>query len=337
LQRYEEEEETYKGKLEQGLKAIARQEQRLHRRHIKSRTKRCLKESGGFSLAKEQGWNIWCRRGWKPQGLLKIVARHRDIVAKGKEELIKTDYRTAITLFNYKESRLCVKEYRYPGLWQSGKELFGRSKARRGWLMGNGLVVRGIGGIIPQALLERRSRGVPKEAFLIMETPAGYVELDRYLVKAFQTQKGGTRREAFLKACADFMAHLYLQRIFHRDLKTCNIMVREEANGWDLCLVDMDDVRLDKKIPPRGIIKELIQLHTSTPLFMEMRDRIRFLRRYLQLIGRVDIREIMGKVIKGSRGRQLVYVAPEGDVVRDVDWQGLCGPDIQVALSKENV
>ena len=336
LQRYDEEEDLFKGELEQGLREIAIQEAKLHRRHMKSRTKRCLKQSGGFYLAKEQGWQIWCRRGWKPQGLLKIVTRHRAIVAKGKEGLIKSDRRTAITLFSYKETRLCVKEYRYPGPWQPGKELLRGSKGRRGWLMGNGLVVRGIGGVFPQALLEKRRRGLLKEAFLIMETPAGYVELDRYLVKAFQAQKVDTRREAFLDAFADFMADLYLQGIIHRDLKTCNIMVREGEGTWHFGLVDMDDVRLDKKIGLRRLLKGLMQLHTSTPLFMEMGERIRFLSRYLQVIGRDDIQEITRAVIKGSKGRQLVYVAPDGDVIMDVDWEGLCGPDVRLALPKED-
>ncbi len=336
LQRYNGEGDVFKGNIEQGLKEIARQEQGIHRRHMRSRTKRCLKESGGFYVVTEQGWQIWGRRGWKPQGLLKIVTRHRNIMAKGKEGLIKTDRRTAVTLFNYKETRLCVKEYRYPGPWQPWKELLRGSKARRGWLMGNGVVVRGIGGIIPQALLERRERGLLKEAFLIMETPAGYVELDRYLVMAFQAQKDDTRREAFLDAFAYFMAHLYLQGIIHRDLKTCNIMVQEGSDTWHFGLIDMDDVRLDKKINRRRFLKGLVQLHTSTPLFIEMSERIRFLSRYLQLIGRADIREITRGVIKGSRGRQLVYVAPDGDVIRDVDWPGLCGPAVKLVLPKED-
>ena len=202
--------------------------------------------------------------------------------------------------------------------------------------MGNGLVVRGIGGIIPQALLERRRRGLLQEAFLIMETPADYVELDRYMVKAFAAQRDDVRREAFLSSFADFMAQLYLQGIVHRDLKTCNIMVQEGEGTWHFGLVDMDDVRLDKKISLRRFIKGLVQLHTSTPLFMEMGERIRFLSRYLQLIGRADIRKITREVIKRSKGRQLVYVTPDGDVIRDVDWPELCGPDVQLALSKED-
>jgi serine/threonine protein kinase len=337
LQQYNEAEDIFQGGLEQDLREIARQEARLHLRHMRSRTKRCLKESGGFSVAKEHGWQIWSRRGWKPQGLLKIVTRHRDIVARSKEGLIKVDRRTAITLFNYKETRLCVKEYRYPGPWQRWKELFRRSKGRKGWLMGNGLVVRGIGGVIPQALLEKRRKGLLQEAFLIMETPPGYSELDRYLMEAFQAHRADDScREAFLNAFAGFMAHLYLHNIIHRDLKTCNIMVQEGEDTWHFGLVDMDDVRMNKKIGLRRFLKGLIQLHTSTPLFMEMSDRMRFLTRYLRLIGRDGIREITRGVIKGSRGRRLVYVAPDGDVIMDVDWEGLCAPELQVALPKED-
>lgn len=337
LQHYDKEQDIFEGGFEQGLQEISRQEEIIRRRHMRSRTKRCLKESGGFFVAKENGWQIWGRREWKPQQLLKIVTKHQEIVAKGKEGLIKVDRRTAITIFNYKDTRLCVKEYRYRLLWQSLKEVFRGSKACKGWLMGNGLVVRGIGGIIPQALLAKRRRGLLQEAFIIMETPRGYGELDRYMVKAFEAQKDDTRREVFLDAFAGFMASLYLNRIIHRDLKTCNIMVREGEDTWYFGLVDMDDVRLDKKIGLRRLLKGLIQLHTSTPLFMEMSDRIRFLSRYLQSIGRDDMREITRAVIKGSRGRQLVYVALDGDVIRDVDWEGLCGPDLQSALPKEDV
>jgi tRNA A-37 threonylcarbamoyl transferase component Bud32 len=337
LQRYDEEGDTLEGGLELGLAKIERLEERIYRRHMKSRTKRCLKASGGFYVAKEDGWRIWCRRGWKLQQLLKIVTKHKDIVAKGKEGLIKDDLRTAITLFNYKETRLCVKEYRYQGIWRRLKELFRRSKASRGWLMGNGVVVRGVGGITPQALLEKRARGLLQEAFLIMESPPGYVELDRYMVQAFGAQgQDDTRKDAFLRAAAGFMAALYLRNIIHRDLKTCNIMVQERDDTWNFGLVDLDDVQLDKKIRRSEFLKGLIQLHTSTPLFIEMQDRIRFLARYLRLIKKDDISNLARGVIEGSKGRPLVYVAPHGDVIMDVDWEGLCGPDAQLALTKED-
>lgn len=335
---YDEEGETFKKGFEEGLRRIERMEERIYRRHMKSRTKRCLKNSGGFYLTKKDNWRISARRGWKTEELLKAVQEHKDIVVKAKEGLIKEDRRTAITLFDFMKRRICVKEYRHQGALQRFKEIFRRSKARKGWLMGNGLVVRGIGGIMPQALLERRRRGLRQEAFLIMESPSGYVELDRYMVKTFgASHHGGTRRDNFLKALADFMAGLYLLRITHRDLKTCNIMVTEEHKGWKFGLVDMDDIQLDRNIRKKRFLKELMQLHTSTPLFIEMKDRIRFLIRYLQLTRRDDIRDIAARVIKGSRGRALVYCSPEGDVIMDVDWEKACGSGSQLSLPKKEL
>ncbi len=338
LQQYDEEKDTFQEGFTEGLQKIDRLEERLYRRHMRSRTKRCLKDSGGFYVAKEDGWRIWARRGWKSQALLKLIKKHQNIVAKDTDGLIKNDRRSAISLFKYMKTRICVKEYRYQGGLGRIKDCFRRSKARRGWLMGNGLVVRGIGGIVPQALLERRRRGFPHDAFLIMETPPGYVELDRYMVETFGASPyKGAKKRAFLAALAGFMAELYLLKIAHGDLKTCNIMVREEHDGWKFGVVDMDDIRLDKNIRTRRFVKELIQLHTSTPLFMGMDDRITFLSRYLRLIGRNDIRDIMHKVINGSRGRQLVYVVPQGDVIRDVDWKKACASGFGSSLSKEDL
>jgi serine/threonine protein kinase len=292
---------------------------------MKSRTKRCLKDSGGFYVAKEDSWRIWARREWETEELLAAIQKHKDILIEGKDRLIKDDRRTAITLFNYIKTRVCVKEYRYRGVLRKLKEFFRRSKARRGWLMGNGLVVRGIAGITPQALLERWKWGLPKEAFLIMETPSGYCELDRYMVRSFEdSHHGRLKKRAFLKTLAGFMATLYELKISHRDLKTCNIMVQEEQDTWNFALIDMDDIQLGKEVGHKKILKTLVQLNTSTSLFIDMRDRIRFLIHYLNLIQRKNVRDVIGSVVRGSRGRELVYVAPEGDVIMEIDWEGLC-------------
>jgi tRNA A-37 threonylcarbamoyl transferase component Bud32 len=339
LKRYDKGKNLFNEGFEEGLKKIERLEERIYRRHMQSRTKRCLKDSGGFYVVKRDRWKIRARRDWKPEELFAAAKAHHDIVTESKEGLIKDDRRTAITLFYYKGTRICVKEYRYGGVRRRLKEVFRRSKACRGWVMGNGLVVRGVAGIIPRALLEHRSWGCLREAFLIMESPPGYEELDRYMVKTFgATHHNRTKKSTFIKALTRFMADLYLRNIVHTDLKTCNIMVREERTGWRFGLVDMDDVQLDKKIHERRFLKALIQLHTSTPLFIGMKDRIGFLKQYLRLIRRYDVRDIAKKVIRGSRGKRLVYVAPEGDVMMDVDWEDLCRlSGAQLPLAKEDL
>lgn len=329
---YDEGRDLFKGREASTVVKIERLEERIYRRHMRSRTKRCRKDSGGFYVIKRDGWRIWAKRQWQPEALLEVIEKHQDIVTVKKEGLIKDGRRTAITLFESMGRRVCVKEYRSGGHRSRLKGLLTRSKARKGWLMGNGLVVRGIGGIIPQALLERRRWGVLQEAFLIMESPHGYSELDRYMVRNFGCHGDGeARKRAFLKALAGFMAALYQLKIAHQDLKTCNIMVKEEDTTWRFGLVDMDDIRLDKGIPQRTLIKELVQLNTSTPLFIEKKDRLRFLIRYLKLIKEDAVRDILKRVISGSTGRELVYVSPEGDVIREVDWEKVCALNIPTA------
>jgi tRNA A-37 threonylcarbamoyl transferase component Bud32 len=338
LQQYDEKKDIFHEGFEVELRKIDRLEERIYQRHMKSRTKRCLKNSGGFYVVKKDGWRIWARRECKTEALRAVTKKHGGIVGEEKAGLIKDDRRTAITLFDFNKRRICVKEYRYTGVLLRLKEVFRRSKARTGWLMGNGLVVRGVTGITPQALLERRRWGVCREAFIIMETPPGYVELDRYVVRSFDdSQHGRLRMRAFLQALAGFMADMYNLRIFHRDLKTCNIMVHERRDTWDFGLVDMDDIQLDRRISHHKMLKTLVQLNTSTPLFIDMRERIRFLIRYLKLIQRHNVRDIIRSVVRGSKGRELVYVTPKGDVIMDVDWDKSCALAPRVSHAKKKL
>ena len=338
LRQYDTEKDTFRDGITKGLHTIESIEERIYQRHMKSRTKRCLKNSGGFYVVKKDSWHIWARREWKTEALRAVIKKHGEIVGGGKDGLIKDDRRTAITLFDFKKKRICVKEYRHTGVLLRLKEVFRRSKARTGWLMGNGLVVRGVTGITPQALLERRRRGLRREAFLIMETPPGYIELDRYIVRSFENSRHDRlKTRSFLMALAGFMADMYNLRIFHRDLKTCNIMVHEKRDTWDFGLVDMDDIHLDKKISHTKILKTLVQLNTSTPLFIDMRNRIRFLIRYLNLIQRHTVRDIIRNVVRGSKGRELVYVAPQGDVIMDVDWEQSCALAPRVSPAKKEL
>jgi hypothetical protein len=164
------------------------------------------------------------------------------------------------------------------------------------------------------------------------------MELDRYMVRSFKDSRHGRRKtRAFLEAFAGFMSHLYNLRIFHGDLKTCNIMVHEGRDTWDFGLVDMDDIRLDQEISHKKIIKTLVQLNTSTPLFIDMRKRIRFMIRYLDLIQRHNARDIIRSVIRGSTGRELVYVTPDGDVIMEIDWEKSCALAPQVSPMKKKV
>ena len=272
-------------------------EDRIHRRHMKSRTKKCLKKSGGFYLDKKNGWRVWARRGWNTEELFAAIDGHKNILAEGNEGLIKDDRRTAITLFTYMKTRICVKEYRYKGALRRLKEIVRSSKAQKGWL-------KGIAGFTPLALLELKKLRIPQNAFLIMESPPEYVEFRKYIKDTFENprhQRG--KKKAFIKELADFMTRLYRLKIAHRDLKISNILVKEDGNTWSFALTDWEDIRQDKKISDKRLIKELVQLNTSTPFFVSIKDRLTFLTAYFSLLGRVDTRAVYKEVMKDSEKR----------------------------------
>ncbi|UCC66328.1 MAG: hypothetical protein JSW32_05465 [Deltaproteobacteria bacterium] len=304
LRLYDEDGETFKGGIKKAQIKIERSQDRIHRRHMKSRTKRCLKNSGSFYVAKEGGWRIWSRREWETGELLEVIEKHKGIVADRKEGLIKDDRRTALTLFQSTDSRICIKEYRCKDFGKKLKRLLRGSKARRGWVNGNGLFVRGIKEIKPLALLDRRRWDFLPEAFLIMDTPSGYIELRSYIRENFEHPDSKmAKKGAFLKGLGAFMAKLYNLQIAHRDLKISNILVKEYDDYWCFGLTDWEDLKLDKEISEKKLIRGLVQMNTSTPLFINLRDRVRFLKEYLALIGRNDIRGVYREVIRGSEKR----------------------------------
>ena len=268
---------------------------------MKIRTKRCHKRNDGYFVAKIDRWLVCSREGWKIENLLEIVNQHKDSFFAEKEGVVKEDRRTAVTLFEFAGKRICVKEYRYKSIGLKLKELLRGSKARKGWVKGNEILERGIKGTNPVAFLEKRRWGYLQEAFLIMETHPHFIELRRYLKDNFgDSQANLAKKKAFIKELAAFIAKLYNLKIAHRDIKISNILVKEIDNSWCFALTDWEDLELDKQITGKRLIKGLVQMNSSTPLFISFWDRSRFLKEYFILIGRDDIKKVYREVIKGS-------------------------------------
>jgi serine/threonine protein kinase len=103
--------------------------------------------------------------------------------------------------------------------------------------------------------------------------------------------------------------------IYHRDMKTCNILVSKEGKAWVFHLLDLEDVRLDRKVRGRELFKNFLQLNTSTPKIITTTDRLRFFKEYVAQNPIIKDRKIfLGRLIEESRQRGLVYVAPWGVV-----------------------
>ncbi len=167
-----------------------------------------------------------------------------------------------VSLVETGESKICVKEFRYPHWFDRLKENFRTSKGLRAWIAGNGLKIRNVPCLGVLAYVEKKNGLGIKESFLLMEASEKGQEMDRYLFKGFQTAQ---IKRLFVRTFAQWLSRLHQKEIFHRDMKACNILVSEEGGDWRFELLDLEDVRLDQKVEDKEVFRTLLQLNTSIP------------------------------------------------------------------------
>ena len=289
---------------------------RFQERQWRSRTKRCLAESTEFSVERERGTTYYHRRDF-PLDILKEMAKeHLQFTSKKPSDLLKFSPETTVSLLGEWGKKIGVKHYHPTKIWDRVKEHFRRSKGMRAWIAGNGLKARGIPTLNPLGLAEERDWLGLKESFFFMEVLEGAQELDRYIVNHLENLKG---RRLFTKVFAQWLSHYHDKDLYHRDMKSCNILVSKNGETWNFHLLDLEDVRLNKKVSERDLFKSFLQLNTSAPKIITTTDRFRFFKEYLNLNPIIKNQKVfLRRLIEESRRRGLVYVSPKGVVIEKI-------------------
>lgn len=285
---------------------------RLQKRQWRSRTKRCLKESTEFSVHKEKGIRYFRRRDFSMERLKKAMEEHRDLVRESPSSLIKNSPEVVVSILDDKGERICLKQFCYPHFWDRMKEHFRRSKGLKSWVAANGMRARGLPTLKPLALVERKSWLGLQESFLLMEALTDDQEMDRYILNGFEDIN---KKRLFIKTFARWLDGLHKMSLYHKDMKTCNILVREKGGTWDFHLLDFEDLLMDEKMSRKKLFRNFLQLNTSTPKVMTKVDRFRFFKEYIRLNPIVKDQEVFLRgLMRESRRRGLVYVSPQGVV-----------------------
>ena len=285
---------------------------RFQKRQWRSRTKRCLMESTEFLILKERGIYYYHRRDFPLDRLKEVIEEHLRLAKERPSTLVKQSSEVLVSILNDGKNRICVKQFRYPHFLDSFKEHFRRSNGLKSWVAGNGLITRGIPSLKPMALMESRNWLGLRESFFLIEAPETDQELDRYILKGFEDFK---EKRLFIKAFAQWLSHFHKMRLYHRDMKTCNILASKSGANWNFHLLDLEDVLLDEKIDEMRLFRNFLQLNTSTPKIITKVGRFRFFKEYLSLNPIIKNEKVfLRRLIEESRRRGLVYVSPQGVV-----------------------
>lgn len=127
------------------------------------------------------------------------------------------------------------------------------------------------------------------------------------------------KKRLFISGFAKALSLMHNHNIFHHDLKTCNIMVKEEGDkSFNFFFLDFDKVSFEEDITIQTRVKNLTQINLSTPTLITLTDRFRFLKEYLKQCGVTgEKRIILRKIINLSRTEKILYVSFHGDVTEN--------------------
>jgi tRNA A-37 threonylcarbamoyl transferase component Bud32 len=137
-------------------------------------------------------------------------------------------------------------------------------------------------------------------------------ELDRFLDSEYDTMNAD-RRRTLARQLSQFLGELLRKGILHKDLKACNLFV--VSDGFRL--IDIEDVRFVRP-GSDDLRKMFVQLNTSIPARIGVRDRIRF---FAMVTGNlpVDKKRLFNSVNQDSLGREIVYEGVAG--LKKESWE----------------
>lgn len=309
LRFYAQEDSLFSMNLEHNIRAVKSLAARIREAHLKSRTRRCLVKSTTFSVGSYRGWRLFHRKGFARESIISALEACVGAAGDGKGAL-KATRKTSISIVDTPQGGVCVKRYVNTGVIDRIRGKLGVSRARRAWVIGNGLVVRNIPTSTPLALVEGA-----EESFLISTALTDLPRIDHYILEHFREPARGPalkRKENFIRSFAQAVRSLHDKKVYHGDLKACNILVKElPGDWWEFYFIDYDKVVFDQEVSTRRRIKNLAQLHTSIPWCITWADRMRFYNAYSRNTDNIRSKAgFLGEVMRESSKRIPVIMEP---------------------------
>jgi tRNA A-37 threonylcarbamoyl transferase component Bud32 len=131
-------------------------------------------------------------------------------------------------------------------------------------------------------------------------------ELDRYLDRNYDAMSYAERRR-FIDRLALFFEAFLRWGIMHHDLKGCNLFVLENR---DFRLLDVEDFTFGG-LTSDYLKKMFLQLATTLPKRITMRDRMRFYARITAFLN-VDRKALFRLLLYKTAGKEIIYEGKSG-------------------------
>lgn len=230
---------------------------------------RFLRDSSLCACHRDQDFKWLVQRPFPYDDARAIVDRHISQITSNSN-ILKYDRKHRLTRVHLKKQSYIVKEYRRKSI------LAQYAADYRSWLNSHRLALFCIPR--PNAIAWCHTN---HSGFIIME------DIGDRILKSELAKSGYQQRRYWLAALSQIVAELHTLRIFHRDLKITNVLIRESTTAAkpELVVIDLDDIQFQTRINHRRRQKNLAQIMESLPQSVSLWDRYRFLSSYRQRCG----------------------------------------------------
>jgi serine/threonine protein kinase len=195
---------------------------------------------------------------------------------------------------------LHVKRLNRRGMDFTVKYLFQCSRARRLFRNHVALIERGVPTLQPIAAISERAGPFLRSSFLITKQIEAKPLFTLWEKDLYPSGNSPERRRKLMTDVALLVAKMHTAGVFHRDLKSSNILVKTDGRP---VIADLDGARMRSSVSYRQRVRDLARLSTSLVPLANMADRHVFLKEYIAAFGAGDNLKQMGRdiALKGLR------------------------------------
>jgi tRNA A-37 threonylcarbamoyl transferase component Bud32 len=180
-----------------------------------------------------------------------------------------------------------------------------KRRLKRAWKAHMALVYLDIS-VIPDTFCLKMARPFSPGYICMEDLSRRGEELDRHIDRKYDAMNSAERKN-FAERLALFLGNAIRSGVMHRDLKGCNIFV---LNDGTFRFLDVEDVAFEE-IRDETLKRMLVQLNTTIPKRISIRDRMRFFLKLTSSI-KIDKKRLFRDIVKASLESDIVYEGTGG-------------------------
>jgi tRNA A-37 threonylcarbamoyl transferase component Bud32 len=260
-------------------------------RVLRDRDRRALRNNREFIALRTRDGVAWGVREEQTRSLAELLRTPGKLLTGPKVEALKLSFGSVVvrSLLSDGANEVVFKRIRAKSWAKRLLAPFRPSRAQIAWVRGHALLARGISTARPLFALESRWSRWWGESFVATEWIPGTENLHLFLWRIAGLPLN-ERRELIrtsAEALGALLGKMHFYGVAHRDLKGCNLAVAERDGALQWYVLDLEGVRLRRRVLFAERASDLARLAVSAEIHpcLSRADRLRFLRAYCRAAG----------------------------------------------------